>query len=72
MQTLNLAYCELVSLLVSRNLPNEQVSRRRAKKGGKGTGGGTSGSQVGEIAAYIIRCLRGEVCVILRKYTFKY
>ncbi|KAF8603928.1 hypothetical protein BDV93DRAFT_606304 [Ceratobasidium sp. AG-I] len=59
MQTLNLAYCELVSLLVSRTLPTDPISRRRAKKGGKGTGEDLGGSQVSEVAAYIVRCLRG-------------
>lgn len=61
MQTLNLAYCELVSLLVSRASPTDQASRRRAKKGRKGAGGEVGGSQVREVAAYIVRCLRGEV-----------
>ncbi|KAF8755876.1 Rix1 complex component involved in 60S ribosome maturation [Rhizoctonia solani] len=58
LQTLNLAYAELVSLNISRTLPTDSAIRRRNKKGSKPR---TDGQQIDEVASYVVRTLRGEV-----------
>ncbi|CAE6405678.1 unnamed protein product [Rhizoctonia solani] len=58
LQTLNLAYAELVSLRISRTPPIDTTIRRRNKKGNKS---GADGKQVDEVASYVVRALRGEV-----------
>ncbi|KAF8728472.1 Rix1 complex component involved in 60S ribosome maturation, partial [Rhizoctonia solani] len=57
LQTLNLAYAELVSLNISRTLPTDSAIRRRNKKGSKPR---TDGQQIDEVASYVVRTLRGE------------
>ncbi|KAG8763449.1 hypothetical protein FRC11_003667 [Ceratobasidium sp. 423] len=57
LQSLNLAYAELISLYVSRVPPTDTGIRRRNKKGGKPM---ADGKQVNEVASYVVRALRGE------------
>ncbi|KAG9074105.1 hypothetical protein FRC06_010931 [Ceratobasidium sp. 370] len=63
MQGLDIAYCELVSLLLSRPQQPEQGSKRhpRPKKRGAGLSDEFGGKQVREVAAYVVKCLRGEI-----------
>ncbi|KAG8687126.1 hypothetical protein FRC08_012148 [Ceratobasidium sp. 394] len=63
MQGLDIAYCELVSLLLSRPQQPEQSSKRhqRLKKREVGLSGESSGKQVREVAAYVVKHLRGEI-----------
>jgi hypothetical protein len=61
MQTLNLAYSELVSLLISHIRSSDTAIRRLPKKGGKQTIQAVTRKQVDEVASYVVRCLRGEV-----------
>ncbi|QRV83339.1 Testis-expressed sequence 10 protein [Ceratobasidium sp. AG-Ba] len=62
-QSLNLAYCELVSLSVSRASQLERRPKRLGRPNKKRTiiGSETGGKQVAEVAAYVKKCLRGEV-----------
>ncbi|KAG9125814.1 hypothetical protein FRC07_006109 [Ceratobasidium sp. 392] len=63
MQNLNLAYCELVSLLVSRSRQSLESSSRytQPKKRGTGLSDDLGGKQVCEVAVYVVECLRGEI-----------
>ncbi|KAG8745252.1 hypothetical protein FRC10_008425 [Ceratobasidium sp. 414] len=63
MQGLDIAYCELVSLLLSRPQQSEQSTKRhlRLKKRGVGLSDEPGGKQVREVAAYIVKCLREEI-----------
>ncbi|KAG8756162.1 hypothetical protein FRC12_010670 [Ceratobasidium sp. 428] len=63
MQSLNLAYCELVSFLVCQPQQLSQSLKRRARprKSGDGLSDESSRKQVHEVAAYVVKCLRGEL-----------
>ncbi|CAE6377927.1 unnamed protein product [Rhizoctonia solani] len=56
-QTLNLDYAELVSLQISRAVPNDPGTRR-SKRGSKPM---ADRKQVDKVASYVVRALRGEV-----------
>ncbi|CAE6437863.1 unnamed protein product [Rhizoctonia solani] len=55
-QTLNLAYAELVSLQISRKVPNDPGTRR-SKRGGKPM---ADRKEVDKVASYVVGALRGE------------